>query len=254
MGVLAKIMESKRAELPGLRARKLPTPPSTVVPLNLRRGPTDPLRLICEIKRKSPSAGLLSTALSIEARAQIYQEHGASMISVLCDKPFFDGDYEHLRLARQGCVLPLLCKEFVLDEVQLDAARAFGASAILLIVRCLDDAQLAALIKGAQERQLTPLVEVFTEEESKRALGAGAQFVGVNARDLDTLQMDAERANRIVQSLPAQVTAAHLSGVKEPEHARQVASGRADAALIGELLMRQDNPASTLASLRAACG
>src|SRR5690606_41444232 len=94
-----------------------------------RSSDLEPLHLICEIKNKSPSAGVLSTHLSITERARQYEKSGASMISVLCDGPFFDGSFEHLLKAREGCALPLLCKEFVVDECQLDAAQAYGASA-----------------------------------------------------------------------------------------------------------------------------
>jgi indole-3-glycerol phosphate synthase len=175
------------------------------------------------------------------------------MISVLCDQPFFDGNFAHLQEARQKSKLPLLCKEFIIDEVQLDAARSYGASAALLIVRCLEDEQLSRLISASFERGLTPLVEVYTEEEAQRALDAGARFIGVNARDLDTLEMDSARARRIVQSFPEPITVAHLSGIKSAEDTRGVAHSRADVALIGEVLMRLDDPSEQLAQLRRAC-
>lgn len=249
MGVLDKIIESKRQELPALRKRRLPPPPRLVPPVRLKRDNAEALALICEIKRRSPSAGELSRALSVAQRAKVYEAAGASMLSVLCDGPFFDGDFKHLSEARQGCSLPLLCKEFVIDECQLDAAQAYGASAVLLIVRCLDDSQLSHLISAAERRQLTPLVEVFSETEAQRGLDSGATFMGVNARDLDTLVMDTERAQRIVNSLPADITVAHLSGVKTPDDVTAVAQGRADAALIGEVLMRQDEPGELLTKL-----
>src|SRR5690606_750310 len=130
------ILQAKWAELPELRRRRLPAPPS-VRPADLRRGPRQPLRLIAEIKRRSPSAGALSTELSVPARAVAYERAGAHMMSVLCDWQFFGGRYEDLAAARDATDLPVLCKEFVLDECQLDAAQAYGASAVLLIVRCL---------------------------------------------------------------------------------------------------------------------
>jgi indole-3-glycerol phosphate synthase len=176
------------------------------------------------------------------------------MISVLCDKPFFDGAYEHLIEARRGCQLALLCKEFILDECQLDAARAFGASAVLLIVRCLDDAALARLVAGSVDRGMLPLVEVFTELEAERALQAGATFIGVNARDLNTLEMHQERAESIVESFDSTVTVAHLSGIKTAESVARVAEGRADAALIGEVLMKQHDPGPILAKMLHAAG
>lgn len=252
MGILAEILAKKRDQLPALRAQKLPIPPAHVPAVALRRSAGEALRFICEIKLRSPSAGPLSAQLSVTDRARCYEKYGAHVVSVLCDSEFFAGSYEHLQLARAGCELPLLCKEFVIDECQLDAARAYGASAVLLIVRCLQDAQLSRLLDGANERGLVPLVEVFTEGEAQRALDAGATFIGVNARDLDTLHMDVARAERVVQSLPDTVVAAHLSGLKTRQDVQRVARGRADAALVGEVLMREDDPSDTLAHLVAA--
>lgn len=248
MGVLQDILSSKRQELPELRRRPLPSPPS-LRPFGLRRAPTAPLHLICEIKRRSPSAGRLSTRLSVEQRAAAYEAGGASMISVLCDGPYFDGSYDDLARVRSACDLPLLCKEFILDEVQLDAARAYGASAVLLIVRCLDDGELGRLVAAARQRELLPLVEVHGAAELQRALDAGADFVGVNSRDLDTLKMDSQEAERVVQGIPQICTAAHLSGIKTPSDVVRVARGRADCALIGEVLMREDDPAAHLQAL-----
>jgi indole-3-glycerol phosphate synthase len=145
--------------------------------------------------------------------------------------------------------LPLLCKEFVVDECQLDAAQAYGASAVLLIARCLSEERLAQLLSEATLRGLCPVVEVFTEIEALQSIDAGASFVGVNARDLDTLEMNAERAAKIIDLFPSHMTVAHLSGIKSTQDAQRVAQGRADAALIGEVLMRQDDPGPLLESL-----
>lgn len=252
MSVLERILASKRSELPLLRQKKLPTPPSEL-PAFVGKRRNGPLRLLCEIKRQSPSAGALSRALSVTDRARVYEQSGASAISVLCDGPYFDGSYDDLLRAREGSKLPLLCKEFIIDECQLDAARAFGASAALLIVRCIHPARLEPLIEATEERGLVPFVEAFSEEEVKRALDAGATTIGVNARDLDTLVIDAERAAQVLASLPDSVVCAHLSGVKTPEDVRAVRAGPSDAALVGEVLMRQDDPSSLLRSLvRAA--
>ena len=171
------------------------------------------------------------------------------MVSVLCDQSFFDGALQHLKQAREHCELPLLCKDFVIDEVQLDAARAWGADAVLLIVRCVSADRLHALWGSAVERDLVPLVEVTTEAEAELAVGLGASLVGVNARDLDTLQMDLDRAARVLASLPAGVTAVHLSGVSSPGQVAEVARSRTDAVLVGEALMRQDDPEPLLSQL-----
>jgi indole-3-glycerol phosphate synthase len=251
VGVLETILSAKRKALNDLRARPRPAPPPRRA-LELRRGTGEPLRLIAEIKRRSPSAGALSTRLSVEARAAAYERGGAQMISVLCDEPFFDGAFEHLALARGACSLPLLCKDFVIDPVQLDLARGFGADAVLLIVRCLDQPQLVALVQQARERELVPFVEVATEAESARALDAGADLIGVNARDLDTLAMDPARAERVLAELPPGVTRVHLSGLAKPENVARIMENGADAALIGEALMRLDDPEPLLRSLARA--
>jgi indole-3-glycerol phosphate synthase len=249
-GLLARILEQKRAELPALRAQKLPASPGPRA-FSLRRAEGN-LRLIAEIKFRSPSAGALSTALSVGERAFAYQRAGASMISVLCDTSFFAGAFTHLAEARADCELPLLCKEFVIDESQLDAALAYGADAVLLIVRCLSGQRLVELTRAARERKLEPFVEVVTDEESKMAVGAGASLIGVNARDLDTLVMDAARAARVLADLPEAATRVHLSGIAHPEDVQRVAASPADAALIGETLMREDQPEARLRALVTA--
>ncbi|HEY8943745.1 MAG TPA: indole-3-glycerol phosphate synthase TrpC [Polyangiaceae bacterium] len=251
MGVLEGILAAKRAALPELRARRLGDAPERR-PVALARKPGEPLRLIAEIKRRSPSAGALSTRLSVEERARAYERGGASMISVLCDERFFDGAFEHLAQARGACSLPLLCKDFVIDPVQLDLARAHGADAVLLIVRCLEQPALQALIGAAHERGLVPFVEIASEDEARRAVDAGADLVGVNARDLDTLEMDARRAERVLEVLPTGTTRVHLSGLSKPEHIAGILRSGVDAALIGEALMRQDDPEPALRALVAA--
>jgi indole-3-glycerol phosphate synthase len=250
-GVLAEILATKAAEVVELRQRRFAAPPARrALPLARKAG--EPLRLITEIKRRSPSAGVLSTKLGVAERARVYERGGASMLSVLCDSRYFDGGFEHLAEARAACSLPLLCKEFVLDEVQLDAARSFGADAVLLIVRCLEKPRVRALVAAARARELEPFVEVATEEEARLALDAGATLVGVNARDLDKLAIDTARAARILETLPPGVVGVHLSGLKSPEAVAAVARSRADAALIGELLMREDDPAPLLEKVAAA--
>jgi indole-3-glycerol phosphate synthase len=249
--MLDEILENKRAELAVLRQQPLPPAP-TLRPLRLQRRPGDGLRIIAEIKRRSPSAGPLSRVLGVAERAAAYERGGAHMISVLCDAKYFDGAYAHLAQARAATSLPILCKEFVIDEAQLDAARAHGADAVLLIVRCLEPGRLRELIAGAAERGLAVLTEVYTPEEVPLALDAGAQIIGVNARDLRTLVMDAARAQQILAALPDRVTRVHLSGIHGAEQVAEVAATRVDAVLMGECLMRQDDPQPLLQRLVAA--
>lgn len=268
-GTLAKILDAKNAEV----ARMLAGPPfkprvwptieadrATRVDRALARGPGDPLRLIAEVKLRSPSAGALSRALAPDARAIAYAEAGAAMVSVLCDRAFFDGGFEHLAAARRAfdargarASRPLLlCKEFILHPVQLDRAMDAGADAVLLIARITFDQRLGALMRGARERGLTPLVEVVTRAELDLALANGATLIGVNARDLDTLQMDHARARDVLDAIPEGVTALHLSGLSSPDDIARVAKGRADGALVGEALMRRDDPRELLRAMVAA--
>jgi indole-3-glycerol phosphate synthase len=255
-GVLAHILSAKREEIARMKAA-LPSPfgaggarrPRDVCAA-LARPPGTPLRLIAEHKRRSPSAGQLSTALSPVERARAYASAGATMLSVLTDARFFDGAWDHLARIREALPsLPLLAKEFVLDEVQIDAAAAAGADAVLLIARIVDAEALARLAAAARDRGLEPLVEVVTEEELAAARGACARVIGVNARDLDTLVIDRARAERVLAQIDDSAIAVHLSGLKTADDVRQVAATRADAALVGETLMREDRPEALLRAM-----
>jgi indole-3-glycerol phosphate synthase len=252
VGVLDEILAHKRTELAELGARRLPAPPPRRPVQLAKAANSGGLSLITEVKLRSPSAGQLSTKLSVTERALAYERAGASMLSILCDARFFDGSYEHLVQARAAVQLPLLCKEFVIDERQLDAARAYGADAVLLIVRCLSPERTVELVSAARARELVPFVEVANEAEVQVALDAGADLIGVNARDLDTLAMDATRSARVLAAIPTNVVRAHLSGLARPEDIARIRQSGADAALVGEALMRQDDPEPLLRELSAA--
>jgi indole-3-glycerol phosphate synthase len=225
----------------------------------LRRSPGDPLRLIAENKRKSPSAGSLSLALTPEARAIAYAEGGAALISVLCDEPFFGGSWDHIVNVRRaletaGHRTPILAKEFILDERQLLEAHACGADAVLFIVRILTGEDLKRLVARAFELNLEPLVEVATEDELAVAVDSHAQLIGVNARDLDTLAMDAARTQRVLAAIPSRCVPLYLSGLKVPADVTLVAQSRTHGALIGEALMRLDDPSELLRDFVQAAG
>ncbi|HMJ56087.1 MAG TPA: indole-3-glycerol-phosphate synthase [Polyangiaceae bacterium] len=254
MGLLADILTRKAAEAAALSAsplgeRMAESPPRDVLAA-LRRSSGDPLRLIAEIKFRSPSAGALSRRLGAGERARAYEQGGASMVSVLTDRTWFDGSFDDLSAARAEVSVPLLCKDFVIDLAQIDRAWTAGADAVLLIVRCLrQGGLLPRLVEGARSRGLEPFVEVGDERELDLALAAGARVVGVNARDLDTLEIDAERAKRVLESIPTSTVAVHFSGLKSGPDAAAMAASRADAALIGEALMRCDDPRPLLDEL-----
>ncbi|MFO0571049.1 MAG: indole-3-glycerol phosphate synthase TrpC [Polyangiaceae bacterium] len=254
MGVLAEILEEKRREIQALRSRPLPRG-FEPRPVDLARTSGAPLRLIAEIKRRSPSAGELSTRLGADERAAAYAEAGASMVSVLTDARFFGGSFDDLRACRERVSVPLLCKEFVLDELQLDWARASGADAVLLIVRCLEPSLLERLVRAARDRGLSPLVEVVSEAEARTAISAGADWIGVNARDLDTLTLDPSRATRVLECVPSEMCRVHLSGLATEADVAAVRDRAVDAALIGQALMERDDPGPFLRALvRAAAG
>lgn len=257
-GVLADIVASKKREVHALKHRtcytRVPDGPRKNVASSLRRSAGEPLRLIAENKHRSPSAGRLSTALTAGQRAVRYARSGAAMVSILCDEPFFGGSWHDVVDARAalesaGHTTPVLAKEFIVDERQLREASACGADAVLLIARILDRATLGELLAQTENLGLEAIVEVATEEELEWALHAGSTIIGVNARDLDTLQMDAERARRVLEAIPASCIPLYLSGLRTRDDVVRIAGTRAHAALVGETLMRQDDPRKLLAEL-----
>ncbi|HXX70001.1 MAG TPA: indole-3-glycerol-phosphate synthase [Polyangiaceae bacterium] len=258
---LASILSAKQREVDLLcqrsRVRSCREPIDVVGALRRPRSPDGALRMVCEIKLRSPSAGALSRALAPSERALAYAEAGASMVSVLCDGPFFDGSWDHLGSARRaldaaGRAVPLLAKEFVVHERQVHEARDRGGDAVLLIARIVDPGVLRRLADCARTEGIEPLVEVVDEPELEVALSAGARVIGVNARDLDTLAMNPRRTARLLGAIPVDRVAVHLSGLREPEDVAAIARGRADAALVGEALMRDDDPRPRLRAMVAA--
>jgi len=255
-GVLSRILESKRGEVEQMRSREIATVSRATCDVVSALRKTGAMALIAEVKFKSPSAGPLSRAMDAGARALAYARAGASMVSVLCDQPFFDGSYDDVAKARAalddaGLAVPVLAKEFVIDDVQLARAREVGADAALVIARILPGEELAKIVSACLSRGLEPFVEIVDEDELARALDVGARVIGVNARDLDTLAMDADRTARVLDRIPKECVAVHLSGLRAPEDVAKAASSRADAALMGEILMRQDDPFDILKRMLA---
>jgi indole-3-glycerol phosphate synthase len=257
-GVLDQILASKRAEVEAMRARA----PSRGVAMRTTLDVTAALKrpgalaLIAEVKKKSPSAGALSRVLGAGERAVAYAQAGAALVSVLCDGPFFDGSYEDVAAARAALdaagfsAVPILAKEFVIDPVQVERARE-AADAVLVIARVLRGASLGEIVEACRARSIEAFIEVADEDELSRALDVGARIIGVNTRDLDTLAMDAARTARVVERIPEACVAVHLSGLRAPEDIAAVAKTRADAALIGEALMREDDPGDLLKRMLA---
>jgi indole-3-glycerol phosphate synthase len=207
------------------------------------------INVIAECKRRSPSRGVLRAAYDPVTIATGYEHAGAAAISVLTEPGFFDGSLEHLVAVRQAVGIPLLRKDFIVDEYQLLEARAAGADAILLIVAALDDRALVALSKSARELDLAALVEVHSSDECRRALDAGAGIIGVNNRDLRTLQVDLDASRRITELLPKAVIGISESGLKTPADLQAMKSLGYRAFLMGERFMVEPDPGAALAGL-----
>jgi indole-3-glycerol phosphate synthase len=218
----------------------------------LRRAREGPLRLICEIKRASPSRGVLRPDLDPATMARLYEAGGAAAISVVTEPDHFQGDLEWIPVVRAATRLPILLKDFVLDSYQVLDAAVRGADGILLLAPLLSEVQLQRLITEARLIGLDALVEVHSSNELKLALRAGATLVGLNNRDLRTFEVDPQTSLRLLPEVPPLVTAVVESGVSKPEDLARLRATRCDAVLIGEALMTSTDPSSTLSTLTAA--
>jgi indole-3-glycerol phosphate synthase/phosphoribosylanthranilate isomerase len=209
------------------------------------------LRFLAEIKHRSPSAGVIlpDASTRIEEIARAYRRGGASALSVVIEQDFFGGDSSWLPRARAASGLPVLMKDFVVDEIQLDFAAALGADAVLLIVAALDDAALARLHAAARFRSLAVLMEAHDEVEIKRALDAGAEIVGVNSRDLKTFEVDLPGMARLGALLPASVARVAESGIRSRGDVEALAAAGYGAFLVGEALLKAPDPARMLRAL-----
>lgn len=209
----------------------------------------DSVNVIAECKRRSPSRGVLRTAYDPVAIASDYERAGAAAISILTEPGFFDGSLDHLSAVRAKVELPLLRKDFIVDEYQLLEARAAGADAILLIVAALTDAGLRKLYEAAAALGLASLVEVHDTEETRRALDAGASIIGVNNRNLRTLQVDLDASRRVAALLPSTVIAVSESGLKTASDLQAMQALGYRAFLMGERFMIEPDPGAALRGL-----
>jgi indole-3-glycerol phosphate synthase len=207
------------------------------------------VNVIAECKRRSPSRGVLAPTYDPVAIARQYEAGGAAAISVLTEPTFFDGALEHLAAVRAAVGVPLLRKDFIVDDYQLLEARAAGADAILLIVAALEQRALERLRQRAAELGLAALVEVHDEEELSRALDSGARLIGVNNRNLRTLAVDVDASYRLAGQIPASVVAVSESGLQTRADLEKLAAAGYRAFLIGERFMTDSNPASAIRDL-----
>ncbi len=262
---LAEIMAHKRQEIaPLLRPvfesdlaaldAQLPKPPSFAAALRRADGR---LAVISEIKRRSPSAGAIAATADAAAQARNYRDAGADALSVLTDQKFFGGSLDDLRLvarefATTGPALPRLRKDFFIHPVQVAEAREAGASAILIIVRALNDEEIKALAAAAAAAGLDALYEIHNEPDLARALAAGAKIIGVNNRDLAIFKTDLALSERLLPQVPDGIIKVSESGIFGAAEAGRARRAGAHAVLVGEALMKAADPAALLAEFRTA--
>jgi indole-3-glycerol phosphate synthase len=258
MSVLDEIIDGVRRDL---GEREAATPLDQVKEVARRASEAiDPMPLfraagvsvIAEVKRSSPSKGNLAPITDPAALAANYAAGGAATISVLTEQRRFGGSLEDLSAVRARVNIPVLCKDFIVTSYQLWEARAAGADLALLIVAALDQNQLIGLIDRADSIGLTPLVEVHDEQEVERALDAGATLIGVNARNLKTLDVDRDTFSRLAPRIPDDVVRVAESGVRGPHDVFEYAKQGAHVVLVGETLVRGENPRAAVADLVAA--
>jgi indole-3-glycerol phosphate synthase len=258
MSVLDEIVDGVRADLAERQAavpeaelrRAVELAAPAVDPLPALRMPG--VSLIAEVKRRSPSKGALADIADPAGLASSYEAGGAAVISVLTERRRFGGSLDDLRAVRARVGIPVLRKDFIVTPYQLWEARAAGADLALLIVAALDQPLLESLHAEALSLGLTPLVEVHDEAEVDRAVAAGAQLVGVNARNLKTLEVDRDTFARVAPAIPPGVVTVAESGIRGPQDVVASARQGADVVLVGEVLVKGDDPARAVAELVSA--
>ncbi len=264
MSILAEIIAQKQTEIASLDARALrgaaedsPLPRDFRAAIRGEKGQgVRGVRLIAELKRASPSKGILAPHLDLFQVAEIYAQNGASAISVLTDEKFFLGKLETLRELRftRKSELPLLRKDFIIDEVQLYESRAAGADAVLLIAAALtDDRHFADLHALALALGLTPLVEVHNEEEAERALQLkNVRLIGINNRNLATFEVSLQTTERIRPMIPAEIAVVAESGIFTAKDVERLSKANVDAILVGEALVTSEDIPAKVRELSGA--
>jgi indole-3-glycerol phosphate synthase len=252
---LETVVERTRAEI---EARRQQVPAAE---LEARLGPArrgrpfsealiaEGISLIAEMKRASPSRGPIRPEATVTDVVTAYQLAGASAVSVLTEPNWFGGSLDDLVEARAACDLPLLRKDFVVDEYQLLEARVAGADAVLLIVAALDRGRMEELMGAASDLGLDVLVEVHDEKEVETAVESGAEVIGINNRDLHSLEVDLETTFELLADVPAGTVVVAESGITENEDVERLERAGVDAILVGEALMRADDPVQAVREL-----
>lgn len=256
--VLDRILDARRAAI-AHRKRVLP---EAVLRMSVKKA--SPVRdlgaalartgvnIIAELKKASPSRGVIREDFHVENLAQSFEAAGAAALSVLTEEEFFQGSLQNMRNARKKVEIPVLRKDFIVDPWQVWETRGTDGDSFLLIVAALSDAALGELLSLGRELGMEPLVEVHTREELDRALAADARIIGVNNRDLRTLEVRLETSFELIEAIPAECTAVCESGIRIASEIAALRKAGFDAFLVGELLMAQPDPAAGLSKLLAA--
>ncbi|HTR54937.1 MAG TPA: indole-3-glycerol phosphate synthase TrpC [Kofleriaceae bacterium] len=262
--ILEQILAKKREEIAALQA--LPPHERVIAALQagtldrgakrslvaaLHRSRAEPVRVLAEIKRASPSAGTIRADADPVAIAREYAEAGAAAISVLTDREFFAGDVAFLAPCKRAVALPILRKDFLIDPDQVYEGTILGADAVLLIVAALPGRELATMLRAVRDNRIEALVEVHSLAEAEIALAAGAKLVGVNHRDLHTFAIDMTLTEQIAKRVPGDVVLVAESGIKTKGDVRRLGDAGAHAVLVGETLMRAPSPGDALRELLA---
>jgi indole-3-glycerol phosphate synthase len=251
MSILRKILEAKKEELME-RKRKMPlsvlqmqfaeAPEIRPFAAVLKRETGEPIRLIAELKKASPSKGVFRSDFNAEKILLAYEQSPASALSILTDEKFFLGSLDNLALARRATTKPLLRKDFIIDPYQIYEAKVYGADAVLLIVAALDDVKLKELLSLAGKLGMDALIEVHTETELEKAINAGAKLIGINNRNLQTFEVDLGTTLRLRKLIPNSCVVVSESGIESREHVKALEDAGVDAILVGEALIRSDDP------------
>lgn len=247
MNLLEKILENKRSEIK--EQRETVSMEFLKSHASIRRDPPDflealrsaPIGLVAEIKRRSPSAGFIRENLKADHVAEEYEAAGAQAISLLIDKQFFGGEESDFVMVHDAVKIPILYKEFVICCWQIWQAASLGASAVLLIAAALDDEELETLLDCAQRARMTPLLEVHTEEELKRAARFNPPCIGINNRDLTSFEVSLDTTYRLLEHIPSGTTVISESGIKTAQDVLKLKEAGVNGVLVGEHLVRQSD-------------
>jgi len=254
MDILSRIVDTKRAEVTSLRGRES----DLVVATDSARPPRDfaaalrrsgEVALIAEVKRRSPGAGPIRPGLDAAEIGRAYEGAGASAMSVVTDHDYFGGRLADLTQVGEVVEIPVLRKDFLLEEIQIVEARAAGADAVLLIARILDDERLKGLRERAEDLGMAALVETHDRDEVERALKSGASVLGINNRDLKTFEARIDVTLEMAREVPPSVVLVSESGIRTPTDVERLGQAGVDAILVGEAILREDDPGEAASRL-----